>query len=57
MKLTKKQKVSITLDEDIIATIKQLSEEVDRSFYQYVNIVLKKHIVEKKEKGSPSDSV
>ncbi len=39
-----KQKVSITLDEDIIEKIKKLSEECDRSFSQYVNLVLKEHL-------------
>ncbi|MBQ7504882.1 MAG: toxin-antitoxin system protein [Ruminococcus sp.] len=39
-----KSKVSITLDDDVIKKIKQLSEEDDRSFSQYINIVLKNHI-------------
>lgn len=57
MKLSKKRKVSITLDEDIIETIKKLSDDVDRSFSQYVNMVLKKHIAEKKESESSKDSL
>ncbi|NLF28608.1 MAG: ribbon-helix-helix protein, CopG family [Clostridiales bacterium] len=36
-----KLKVSITLDEDVIARIRILAEENDRSFSQYINIVLK----------------
>lgn len=43
-----KSKVSITLDDDVIKKIKQLSEEDDRSFSQYINIVLKNHINENK---------
>jgi Ribbon-helix-helix protein, copG family. len=39
-----KNKVSITLDEDIIQHIKKLAEEDDRSFSQYINMVLKEHI-------------
>ncbi len=39
-----KEKVSITLDNDIIAKIKELAEKDDRSFSQYINIVLKEHI-------------
>ena len=39
-----KQKVSITLDEDIIEKIKKLSEDCDRSFSQYINLVLKEHL-------------
>ena len=45
-----KSKVSITLDEDIIK-IKELAENDDRSFSQYINMVLKEHIV-KMEKAS-----
>ena len=39
-----KNKVSITLDADIIDRIKELSEEDDRSFSQYINLVLGEHI-------------
>ena len=39
-----KVKVSVSLDEDIIAIIKELAEEDDRSFSQYINLVLKEHI-------------
>jgi len=39
-----KKNVSISLDPDIIETIKQYAEESDRSFSQYINLVLRKHI-------------
>lgn len=39
-----KSKVSITLDEDVIERIKQLAEEDDRSFSQYINMLLKEHL-------------
>ena len=39
-----KNKVSITLDADIIDRIKELAEEDDRSFSQYINLVLSEHI-------------
>ena len=39
-----KEKVSITLDGDIIQQIKELAEDDDRSFSQYVNMVLKEYI-------------
>ena len=39
-----KQKVSITLDEDIIIKLKDLADNCDRSLSQYINIVLKEHI-------------
>jgi metal-responsive CopG/Arc/MetJ family transcriptional regulator len=45
-----KVKVSVTLDEDIVDKIKALSENDDRSFSQYVNHILKKHI-EKEQKS------
>ena len=45
-----KLKVSITLDNDIVLKIKGLSEQDDRSFSQYINMVLKQHIA-KKEKS------
>lgn len=38
-----KQKVSISLD-DIITKIRELSELDERSFSQYINNILKKHI-------------
>lgn len=39
-----KTKVSITLDTDLIEIIKQLAEEDDRSFSQYINLVLKDYV-------------
>lgn len=42
-----KNKVSITLDDDIIKRIKELAEKDDRSFSQYINLVLREHINQK----------
>ena len=39
-----KSKVSITLDSDIIEKIKLLAEKDERSFSQYINMVLKDHL-------------
>lgn len=39
-----KTKVSITLDDDIIKQIKELAENDDRNFSQYINLVLRQHI-------------
>ena len=39
-----KQKISITIDEDILEKIKMLAEDNDRSVSQYINLVLKEHI-------------
>lgn len=41
-----KTKVSITLDADIIYAIKILAEKDDRSFSQYVNLILKEYLKE-----------
>ncbi len=37
-----KVKVSVSLDEEVIEKIKLLAEQDDRSFSQYVNLVLRK---------------
>ena len=39
-----KNKVSMTLDADIIDEIKHLAEEDDRSFSQYINLLLKEYL-------------
>ena len=44
-----KIKVSISLDENVIERIKELAEEDDRNFSQYVNMILKKHISEQEK--------
>jgi len=41
-----KVKVSITLDEDIIKRIKEMAEKDDRSFSQYINMVLREWVRE-----------
>lgn len=44
-----KTKVSITLDSDLVEALKYMSEEDDRSFSQYVNMVLKKWVKDTNE--------
>lgn len=44
-----KAKVSITLDEQVIKDIKKLAEKDDRSFSQYINVVLNKHLIDKRK--------
>jgi len=39
-----KDKVSITLDIDVINQIKELAENDDRSFSQYINLILKDYL-------------
>ena len=39
-----KEKVSITIDADILKELREKSEEDDRSLSQYINLILKKHL-------------
>ena len=39
-----KEKISITIDNDILAKLKEKAEYDDRSLSQYINIVLKQYI-------------
>lgn len=44
-----KEKISITVDSDILEFIKEMAEKDDRSVSQYINMVLKKHLENKKK--------
>lgn len=46
-----KTKVSITLDSTLVDAIKDLAEKDDRSFSQYINLILKDHL----SKHGPKD--
>ena len=48
-----KDRVSITIDSDILVKLKDKAEYDGRSLSQYINLVLKRHLEheEKKEKG------
>lgn len=39
-----KEKISITIDGDILEKIREKAEEDDRSLSQYINLVLKEHL-------------
>ena len=39
-----KEKISITIDNDILKKLKEEAEKDDRSLSQYINIILKQHI-------------
>ena len=39
-----KEKISITVDSDVLQKIKEQAEYDDRSLSQYINLVLKQHI-------------
>ena len=43
-----KEKVSITLDSNIVKEIKEMAEKDDRSFSQFINIILKDYIAKNK---------
>ncbi|MDY5559088.1 MAG: DUF6364 family protein [Candidatus Heritagella sp.] len=51
-----KKKISITLDEEIIRRIKDLSEETDRSFSQFVNHILRNYFYRRNLIRSPNSS-
>lgn len=39
-----KEKISITLDGDLLEELKKLAEKDDRSLSRYINFILKKYI-------------
>ena len=39
-----KEKISITIDSDILEKLRQYSEADDRSLSQYINLILKRHL-------------
>ncbi len=42
-----KEKISITLDSDLLDMLREQAESDDRSLSQYINIILKKYINDK----------
>lgn len=50
-----KEKVSITLDSDIVDKIRILADDDDRSFSQYINMVLKKYLKENGMLTNPTE--
>ena len=46
---TLKEKISITIDGDVLAILRELAEKDERSLSQYITLVLKKHIERTKE--------
>ena len=39
-----KEKISITIDNDIVEKLRIAAEKDDRSLSQYINIILKEHV-------------
>ncbi len=50
-----KKKVSVSLDADTIEKLKVLAENDERTFSQYVNKLLKKHVSAKEERDGTTD--
>ena len=44
-----KEKISITIDGDLLENLKSEAEKDERSLSQYINLVLRKHIEAKKK--------
>ena len=44
-----KQKISITIDEDILAKLKNYAYQDDRSLSQFINLALRDHIKKREE--------
>ena len=45
-----KEKISITVDSDLVERLRELSEQDERSLSQYINLVLKEHVKKTDEK-------
>lgn len=41
-----KEKISITIDSDLLEKLRKLAEEDDRSVSSYINLILKKYLEE-----------
>ena len=48
-----KEKISITIDNDILSKLKNEAEKDDRSLSQYINLILKQHISRTEETKKP----
>ena len=44
-----KEKISITIDSDLLKELKEEAEKDDRSLSQYINIILRKYLKAKNE--------
>ena len=45
-----KEKISITIDGDILEALREQAEKDDRSLSQYINLILRQHIKSQDEK-------
>ncbi len=44
-----KEKISITIDSDLLAKLREKAEEDDRSVSSFINLILKKYLEETRE--------
>ena len=44
-----KEKISITIDSDLLAKLREKAEEDDRSVSSFMNLILKKYLEETRE--------
>lgn len=51
-----KKNVSISLDPEVIEKVKNYADESDRSFSQYINLLLRKHICARESKQNSEAS-
>lgn len=51
-----KEKISITIDSDLLEHVRQAAEADDRSVSQYINLVLKQHLSGAEVSGSQVDT-
>ena len=46
-----KEKISITIDTDLLTKLREKAELDDRSLSSYINLILKKHLAELEKKS------
>lgn len=51
-----KEKISITIDGDLLGALREEAEKDDRSLSQYINLVLKDHLRNKHEVRTNTDN-
>ncbi len=48
-----KERISITIDSDLLEMVRQAAEDDDRSVSQFINLVLRKYIAEQNKREKP----
>lgn len=51
-----KEKISITIDGDLLGALREEAEKDDRSLSQYINLVLKDHLRNKRPTPTDADT-